>query len=171
MLTNATLPRPPIVYPESDGEPMSDNTKQFRWIVVLFGNIAALFRDRADVFVSGNQFWFPREGEPDLRVAPAADERASADLQLEISVVTRVELVSGSDRCVALGGSPVGAAGTPERNGALGVAQPRWRHLVTLDFGLRLRVQRASGAEERGEDHHHCQRPSHHDDIPPGVSR
>ena len=31
-----------IVYPESDGLPMSDNTRQFRWIVVLYGNLAAL---------------------------------------------------------------------------------------------------------------------------------
>jgi len=60
----------PIVYPESDGLPMSDNTKQFNWIVVLFGNIAALFRDRPDVFVGGNQFWYPVEGEPEVKQAP-----------------------------------------------------------------------------------------------------
>lgn len=24
-----------IVYPDCDGEPMSDNTKQFRWIVTI----------------------------------------------------------------------------------------------------------------------------------------
>jgi Uma2 family endonuclease len=60
----------PIVYPESDGLPMSDNTKQFRWIVVLYGNLAALFRTRADVFVSGNQFWYPVEGQPELRITP-----------------------------------------------------------------------------------------------------
>ena len=67
-----TLAVPPraIVYPECDGEPMSENTKQFRWIVVLADNLAALFRDRADVFVSGNQFWFPVEGEPEIRCAP-----------------------------------------------------------------------------------------------------
>jgi Uma2 family endonuclease len=60
----------PIVYPESDGEPMSDNTKQLRWIVTLYGNLAALFRDNPDVFVGGNQFWYPVEGEPDLKQAP-----------------------------------------------------------------------------------------------------
>jgi Uma2 family endonuclease len=64
------LPAPPIHYPESDGEPMADNTRQFRWIVVLFGNLAALFRDRDDVFVGGNLFWYPVEGHPQVRVAP-----------------------------------------------------------------------------------------------------
>src|SRR4051794_29654384 len=42
MNPNTALPLPvEIVYPESDGLPMSDNTRQFRWIVVLFGNLAA----------------------------------------------------------------------------------------------------------------------------------
>src|SRR4051812_41123695 len=59
-----------VVYPESDGEPMSDNTKQLRWIVTLYGNLAALFRDNPDVFVGGNQFWYPVEGEPGLKQAP-----------------------------------------------------------------------------------------------------
>jgi Uma2 family endonuclease len=59
-----------IFYPESDGKPMAENIKQLRWIVVLYGNLAALFRDRADVFVGGNQFWYPVEGEPDIVQAP-----------------------------------------------------------------------------------------------------
>src|SRR5579872_875603 len=59
-----------IVYPESDGQPMADNSRQFRWIFVLAGNLAAEYRDRVDVFVSGNQFWYPVEGEPEIRLAP-----------------------------------------------------------------------------------------------------
>jgi hypothetical protein len=41
-------------YPQSDGEPMADSTTQFRWIVTLQGGLAALFRDRDDVFVAGD---------------------------------------------------------------------------------------------------------------------
>ena len=44
---NLIPPRPfkdGIIYPESDGLPLSDNSKQFRWIFVLYGNLAALFR-------------------------------------------------------------------------------------------------------------------------------
>jgi len=49
---------------------LADNTKQFQWIVVLYGNLAALFADAQDVFVSGNQNWFPRQGEPEFVKAP-----------------------------------------------------------------------------------------------------
>jgi Uma2 family endonuclease len=66
----SALPPGTIYYPESDGKPMADNTRQFRWIVVLFGNLAAWFRDRADVFVSGNQLWYPVEGDPNTCAAP-----------------------------------------------------------------------------------------------------
>jgi Uma2 family endonuclease len=59
-----------IVYPERDGKPMSDNTRQFRWIVTLAGNLAALFRDRPDVFVAGDLLWYPVEGHPEIRLAP-----------------------------------------------------------------------------------------------------
>lgn len=59
-----------VVYPESDGKPMADNTKQFRWIVTLEGGFEALFRDREDVFVAGDLFWYPVEGRPDIRMAP-----------------------------------------------------------------------------------------------------
>jgi Uma2 family endonuclease len=71
MSLNVTPPVPDvIVYPESDGLPMADNTRQARWIVVLFGNLAALFRARDDVFVAMNLFWYPVEGEPQTRIAP-----------------------------------------------------------------------------------------------------
>jgi Uma2 family endonuclease len=63
-------PPSPIVYPDSDGKPMADNTKQARWIFVLFGNLAALFRERADVFVAADLFWYPVEGQPEVRTAP-----------------------------------------------------------------------------------------------------
>jgi len=49
---------------------MSDNTRQLRWIVVLYGNLAALFYDRKDVFVGGNLLWYPVEGRPEVRIAP-----------------------------------------------------------------------------------------------------
>lgn len=59
-----------VVYPESDGKPMADNTKQMRWIVVLYGGLCSVFRDRADVFVAGNLLWYPEEGHPEISAAP-----------------------------------------------------------------------------------------------------
>ena len=70
LLSAAPAPADAIDYPETDGLPMSDNTRQFRWIMTLAGNLAALFRDRADVFACGNQFWYPVEGEPQIKAAP-----------------------------------------------------------------------------------------------------
>lgn len=31
--------KPEIIYPDSDGEPIADNTKQFRWIVTIKENL------------------------------------------------------------------------------------------------------------------------------------
>jgi Uma2 family endonuclease len=59
-----------IDYPESDGQPMADNTKQFQWILVLASNLQARFADDPNVFVSGNQFWYPVEGDPTVVQAP-----------------------------------------------------------------------------------------------------
>jgi Uma2 family endonuclease len=57
-------------YPDSDGQPMADNTKQFRWIVIIKENLERLFAENADVFVAGDLLWYPVEGEPKLRQAP-----------------------------------------------------------------------------------------------------
>jgi Uma2 family endonuclease len=65
-------PVPPrvVVYPESDGKPMADNTKQARWIFVLFGNLLALYRTTADIFVAADLFWYAVEGDETARAAP-----------------------------------------------------------------------------------------------------
>ncbi len=59
-----------IVYPDSDGQPMADNTKQFQWITVIKTNLDWLFRDNEMVFVAGDLLWYPVEGNPKYRVAP-----------------------------------------------------------------------------------------------------
>jgi len=59
-----------IIYPDSDGKPMADNTQQFRWIVLIKENLDALFADQEAVFVAGDLLWYPVEGRPDIRVAP-----------------------------------------------------------------------------------------------------
>ncbi len=41
-----------IVYPDSDGQPMADNTKQFSWIVLLKENLECLFANDPNVFVT-----------------------------------------------------------------------------------------------------------------------
>ena len=60
----------PKVYPDSDGQPMADNTKQFRWIVTIKENLERLFSDNPQVFVAGDLLWYPVEGQPNIRQAP-----------------------------------------------------------------------------------------------------
>jgi Uma2 family endonuclease len=72
----ATAPAPnatiDIIYPESDGQPMADNSKQFRWIVTIEGNLEILFRDAPNVLVVGDMLWYPVEGDNVTRAAPDA---------------------------------------------------------------------------------------------------
>jgi Uma2 family endonuclease len=56
-----------IVYPESDGLPMADNTEQYDWIVRIQGNLDLLL---PDAFVGGNLLWYPTEGDNLTRGAP-----------------------------------------------------------------------------------------------------
>jgi hypothetical protein len=64
--------RKEIIYTESDGKPMADNTKQFEWIVKIKEGLEILFNDAPDVFVAGDFFWYPVEGNNKIRVAPDA---------------------------------------------------------------------------------------------------
>ncbi len=59
-----------IVYPDSDGQPMADNTVQFRWITVIYYNLAWLFAENPGVFVAGDLLWYPVQGDNKLRQAP-----------------------------------------------------------------------------------------------------
>ncbi|GAB4356865.1 MAG: Uma2 family endonuclease [Cyanophyceae cyanobacterium] len=59
-----------IAYPDSDGQPMADNTKQFHWIQTIQSNLAAIFADDPQVFVAGDLLWYPVEGDNKTRQAP-----------------------------------------------------------------------------------------------------
>jgi len=64
--------RTTIIYPDSDGQSMSDNTLQFRWIVTIEGGLEGIFRNDPNVFVAGDFLWYPVEGKPTIRAAPDA---------------------------------------------------------------------------------------------------
>jgi Uma2 family endonuclease len=64
--------KPEIEYPDDDGEPMSDNPLQYKWIVLIKENLEIAFRDDPSVFVAGNLLWYPVEGQPTIRNAPDA---------------------------------------------------------------------------------------------------
>ena len=95
---------PTIVYPDSDGLPMSDNTRQFEYIVYVKKGVDWLFSDDPQVFVGGDLLWYPVEGNNKLRQAPDVmvafgrpkDERGSYQQWKEENVPPQVvfEIIS-----------------------------------------------------------------------------
>lgn len=59
-----------IIYPDSDGQPMADNTEHFQLIVLIKENLEILFAADENVFVAGDLLWYPVEGDNQLRQAP-----------------------------------------------------------------------------------------------------
>ena len=72
------LPRydPDDPYPESDGQPMAENTEQYEWLVKIKENLEVLFADAPNVFVAGDLFWYP-----------VADRRITGPLAPDVMVV------------------------------------------------------------------------------------
>ena len=68
--TPPTRPTPAVHYPDSDGEPMADNTLQFDWIALLKWNAERCLRDDPAVYVAGDHLIYPVQGDADLRHAP-----------------------------------------------------------------------------------------------------
>ncbi|MGA1409303.1 MAG: Uma2 family endonuclease [Prochlorotrichaceae cyanobacterium] len=64
---------PDLLYPESDGKPVADNTLQLSLMIKIQGGLDSLFIDDPDVFVAGDLFWYPVQGSstrqaPDIMV-------------------------------------------------------------------------------------------------------
>lgn len=56
-----------VIYPESDGKPMAENTKQYEWIVTIKENLDVLL---PNAFVAADLFWYPVEGNSKIVQAP-----------------------------------------------------------------------------------------------------
>ncbi len=59
-----------VIYPDDNGEPMSNNTDQFRLIVWIKENLELVFADDPNVFLAGDLLWYPVEGNNKLSQAP-----------------------------------------------------------------------------------------------------
>lgn len=97
-----------VNYPERDGQPMSDNTVQFRWILTLYYNLEWLFAEDLSVFVAGDLLWYPVQGNNKIRQAPdimvifgvAKGERGSYQQWNEENIAPQVvfEILSPGNR-------------------------------------------------------------------------
>ena len=63
---------PQVLYPDSDGRPMADNTIQYRWIVRLVSNLKRLLKDQR-AFAAGDLLWYPVRVETPPAPAQAPD--------------------------------------------------------------------------------------------------
>jgi len=61
-----------MLYPDSDGRLMSENTLQGEWIRLIRGGLDLRYRDDPDVFVASDLGWYPVEGRNTRRLAPDA---------------------------------------------------------------------------------------------------
>ena len=62
--------QPEVIYPDCDGQPVANNTIQFRILVEIQQNLDWLFADNPNVFVAGDLFWYPVEGKNTIVNAP-----------------------------------------------------------------------------------------------------
>ena len=60
----------PIEYPSSDGKPMAENDAQRSAIMYGIGALSRRFKDRRDVYVSGDLLIYYEEGNPRVSIAP-----------------------------------------------------------------------------------------------------
>ncbi len=71
MVTQISSPiQQAVIYPDSDGLPMANNTDQFRWILVIEQNLEWMYANDENVFVAGDLFWYPIEGRSNIVNAP-----------------------------------------------------------------------------------------------------
>ena len=71
MARSSLLPAPAAVeYPSSDGQPIAETDHQRTPLTYAVEALRHHFRDRTDVYVSGNLFIYYREGDPQAVVAP-----------------------------------------------------------------------------------------------------
>ena len=70
-MSAGTLTKKKVIhYPDSDGQPVADNTLQFAVLSTLKWNIEACLREVPQVFTGGDLLVYAQEGSPEIRVAP-----------------------------------------------------------------------------------------------------
>lgn len=69
-MQSSALKQERVFYPDTDGQPMAENTLQYEWITIIKQGLEAAFLGRDDIFIAGDLFWYPIEGDNKTRLAP-----------------------------------------------------------------------------------------------------
>ncbi len=59
-----------LLYPDSDGKPMAENTEQYRWIVLIKENLEILFANNHNILIVGDLLWYPVRSQLITPTAP-----------------------------------------------------------------------------------------------------
>ncbi len=59
-----------VFYPDCDGQPMANSTEHFEIIVLVKSNLEILFAADPAVFIAGDLFWYPIQGNNTVSCAP-----------------------------------------------------------------------------------------------------
>ncbi|MDZ8086429.1 MAG: Uma2 family endonuclease [Nostoc sp. DedQUE12b] len=59
-----------LLYPDSDGKPMAENTEQYRWIVLIKENLEILFANNDNILIVGDLLWYPVRSQLITPTAP-----------------------------------------------------------------------------------------------------
>jgi Uma2 family endonuclease len=59
-----------VYYPSSDGKPMAETGIHVHALLMLYELLGIFFKNRSDVLITGNQFWYWEKGNPKARRAP-----------------------------------------------------------------------------------------------------
>ena len=71
-MSQSILPPAAVDYPSSDGKPLAENDAQLHAILYAVGALWLYYRERTDVYVSGDLLIYYEEGNPRVSVAPDA---------------------------------------------------------------------------------------------------
>lgn len=63
-------PSADVFYPSGDGQPMAETGIHVRAIELLHQALEDFFRDRPDVFIAADMFWYWKERDAEAKVAP-----------------------------------------------------------------------------------------------------
>ena len=69
-MSRSNLPPVALEYPSGDGKPMAENDAQLAAILYGIGALREHYRDRKDVYVSGDLLMYYQEGDTKVSVAP-----------------------------------------------------------------------------------------------------
>ena len=94
-----------VVYPESDGQPLAETSLHVKVLILLYSLLEHRYRERSDVLLAMDLFWYWKKGDPSACTAPnlmvifgaGNQERRSYKLWRENNIVPAIILEVASE--------------------------------------------------------------------------